>query len=245
MRSLARIANWPLAWKVPLLAAGLMIGVAVLISQFVLSRLASDQENNLRLLTSAYLDGLSAAVLPAAQRADVWEAFDALDRARSHYTGVNVRFAILERPNGTVLAASDPLTFPVQSAVPVDVDKRFAAQDGLVIDNKSGRAWLSRTLSQEGFSIGRILAEIDISELLRVRRQVLLTLVAVNAALALGFAAVGSLALKRMLEPLSVFTGYVERVREGRADLIPASKRRGSRASLIACSTGSTPWPAR
>jgi signal transduction histidine kinase len=227
MRSLLRVANWPLAWKVPLLAAGLMIGVAVLISQFVLSRLASDQESNLRLLTSAYLDGVSAAVLPAAQRADVWEAFDALDRARSHYAGVNVRFAILERPNGTVLAASDPLTFPVQSAVPVDVDSRFAAHDGLVIDNKSGRAWLSRTLSQEGFSIGRILAEIDISELLRVRRQVLLTLVAVNTALALGFAAVGSLALKRMLQPLSVFTGYVERIRDGRADLIPASKRRG------------------
>jgi len=227
MRSLTHIANWPLAWKVPLLAAGLMIGVAVLISQFVLSRLASDQENNLRLLTSAYLDGVSAAVLPAAQRADVWEAFDALDRARGHYTGVNVRFSILALPNGKVLAASDPQAFPVQSAVPAEVDKRFAPQDGLVIDYTSGRAWLSRSLREGRFSIGRILAEIDISELLRVRRQVLLTLIAVNAALALGFAAIGSFALKRMLEPLSVFSGYVERVRAGRADPIPASKRRG------------------
>ena len=60
----ARIANWPLAWKVPLLAAGLLIGVAFVISQIVLNRLESDQENNLRHLTSAYLDGLSAAVLP-------------------------------------------------------------------------------------------------------------------------------------------------------------------------------------
>ena len=223
----ARIANWPLAWKVPFLAAGLMIGVAVFISQFVLNRLESDQESNLRLLTSAYLDGLSAAVLPSAQRADVWEAFDALDRARSHYSGVNVRFAIVELPNGKVLAASDPLKFPVQSVVPQDIDKRFPAQDGLIIDNNSGRAWLARTLREEGFSIGRILAETDISELLRVRHQVLLTLVAVNAGLALGFAAVGSLALKRMLEPLSVFSGYVERVRAGRADPIPESKRRG------------------
>ena len=30
------IANWPLAWKVPLLAAGFMIGIAVVISQIVL-----------------------------------------------------------------------------------------------------------------------------------------------------------------------------------------------------------------
>ena len=121
----ARIANWPLAWKVPLLAAGLMIGVAVVISQIVLNRLESDQENNLRLLTSAYLDGLSAAVLPSAIRADVWEAFDALDRARDRYAGLNVRFAIVALPNGKVLAASDPLKFPVQSAVPPDVDRRF------------------------------------------------------------------------------------------------------------------------
>ncbi len=227
MSPLTRIANWPLAWKVPLLAAGLMIGVAVVISQVVLSRLASDQESNLRLLTSAYLDGLSAAVLPSAQRAAFWEAFDALDRARSHYTGVNVRFAIVELPNGKVLAASNPEKFPVQSAILPDVDKRFPAQDGLNIDYGSGRAWLVRTLREGRFSIGRILTEIDISELLRVRRQVLLTLVAANAGLALGFAAVGWFALKRMLEPLSVFSSYVERVRAGRADPIPESKRRG------------------
>ena len=98
-------------------------------------------------------------------------------------------------------------------------------EDGLIIDTASGRAWLARSLREEGFSVGRILAEIDISELLRVRKQVLLTLVAVNAGLALGFATIGSLALRRMLKPLSVLSGYVERVRAGRADPIPESKR--------------------
>ena len=102
----------------------------------------------------------------------------------------------------------------------------FRAEDGLTIDDASGRAWLARSLREEGFSVGRILAEIDISELLRVRKQVLLTLITVNAGLALGFALVGSLALARMLKPLSVLTGYMERVRAGRADPIPESKRR-------------------
>lgn len=223
----ARIANWPLAWKVPLLVACLMIGVAVIISQYVLNRLEADQETNLRLLTNAYLDGLSAAVLPSAVRSDPWEAFDALDRARSHYTGVNVRYAIVELPNGKVLAASEPLTFPVQSLLPPDVNQRFPAQNGLTIDSGSGRAWAVRTLREEGFSVGRILAEVDVAELLRVRRQVLLTLLAVNAGLALGFAALATLVLKRMLEPLTVFTGYMERVREGRAEPIPEREHRG------------------
>jgi signal transduction histidine kinase len=222
----AQIANWPLAWKAPLLAAGLLIGVAFVISQIVLNRLESNQENNLRLLTSAYLDGLSAAVLPSAIHGDVWEAFAALDRARDRYAGLKVRFAIVALPNGNVLAASDPTKFPVQSAVPPDVSQRFPTEDGLIVDTASGRAMLARSLREEGFSVGRILAEIDISELLRVREKVLLTLVAVNAGLALGFATIGSLALRRMLKPLSVLSGYVERVRAGRADSIPESKRR-------------------
>ena len=222
----ANIANWPLAWKAPLLAAGLLIGVALVISQVVLNRLESDQENNLRLLTSAYLDGLSASVLPSAIHGDVWEAFAALDRARDRYAGLKVRFAIVALPNGNVLAASDPTRFPVQSAVPPDVARRFATEDGLTIDAATGRAWLARSLREEGFSVGRILAEIDISELLRVREKVLLTLLAVNACLALGFATIGSLALRRMLKPLSVLSGYVERIRAGRADPIPELKRR-------------------
>jgi signal transduction histidine kinase len=222
----ARVANWPLAWKAPLLAAGLLIGVALVISQVVLNRLESDQESNLRHLTSAYLDGLSTAVLRSAIHADVWETFDALDRARDRYAGLKVRFAIVTLPNGNVLAASDPLKFPVQTSVPTDVERRFPAQDGLIIDSASGSAWLARSLREEGYSVGRILADIDISELLRVRSQVLLTLVAVNVSLALGFAIICSFALRRMLKPLSVLNGYVERVRSGRADPIPESKRR-------------------
>ena len=113
---LAPLRSWPLAWKVPLLVAVLMVGIAALISQVVLTRLRSDQETNLRLLTSAYLDGVSAAVLPTALRGDTWEAFDALDRARSRYSGVDVRYAIVVLPSGKVLAASDPVRFPVQSS---------------------------------------------------------------------------------------------------------------------------------
>ncbi len=94
-----------------------------------------------------------------------------------------------------------------------------------MIDPEAGRAWLSRALLVEGFSVGRILAEIDIAELLHVRRDVLRTLVLVNGALTLAFTALGYVALKRMLKPLSVLTSYVERVREGRAEPIPEASR--------------------
>ena len=227
MPSLLRIGSWPLAGKVPLLAAALIVGVAILISQIVLSRLTADQESNLRLLTSAYLDGLSAAVTPSTIRADTWETFDALDRARGRYSGVDARYAIVELADGRVLAASDPVRFPVQSVVSPELASQFPADDGLIIDDHAGRAWLSRTLREEGFSVGRILAEIDIADLLRVRREVLVTLVLANTGLAALFAVIAYVSLKRMLRPLGQLSSYVERVREGSVEPIPEGNSRG------------------
>src|SRR5438132_13230397 len=165
------IAAWPLVVKVPVLVAGLMVTVAVTTSQVVLWRFAQDQESNLGLLTGAYLDGLSTAVLPALARRDAREVFDVLDRAQAdQYAGFKLRFAIFELPNGTILASSDPRSFPVQSAVPDELKRRFAANEGLAIDVGSGRAWITRTLRTEGSVLGRLFAEVDITDSVRVRR---------------------------------------------------------------------------
>jgi signal transduction histidine kinase len=207
------------------LVAGLMVTVAFTISQVVLWRFAQDQKSHLSVVTSAYLDGLSAAILPAIIRGDVWEVFDALDRGRRRYAGVEPHFVIVELPNGKVLAASDPLRFPVQSAVPDELRSRFAANDDLLIDAAAGRAWLARTLRTEGFSVGRLFAEIDIADLLSDRREILVALVLVNGCLTLAFVLGGYFALKRMLQPLCILTRYVEQIRDGRVERIPEGYR--------------------
>jgi signal transduction histidine kinase len=232
-RRLWHIASWPVVIKVPVLVAGLMVTVAVTTSQVVLWRFAQDQKTNLGLLTGAYLDGLSAAVLPALVRRDARGVFDALDRAQAdRYAGVEPHFAIVELPNGKVLASSDPRRFPVQSMVPDELRRRFAAGDGLEIDPDTECidpgtecAWLARTLRTEGSAAGRLFAEVDIADSLRVRRQILLTLVLVNGCLTLAFALGGYFVLKRMLQPLGVLTRYVEQIREGRVEPIPADYR--------------------
>jgi signal transduction histidine kinase len=227
MVRLWHIAAWPLVVKVPVLVAGLMVTVAVTTSQVVLWRFAQDQKSNLELLTGAYLNGLSAAVLPPLVRRDARGVFDALDRAQGdRYAGIEPRFAILELPNGTILASSDPRRFPVQSAVPDELRGRFAAADGLEIDADADRAWLARTLRIEGFPAGRLFAEVDIAASLRVRREILLTLVLVNGCLTLAFALGGYFVLKRMLQPLGVLTRYVEQIREGRVEPVPAGYHR-------------------
>jgi signal transduction histidine kinase len=221
MPRLLRIAAWPLGVKIPILVAGLMVTVVAVTSQVVLWQFVEDQKNNLQLVTRAYLDGVSAAVIPAVLREDVWEAFDALDRTQSRYTGIEPRFTIIEMPDGRILASSDPLRFAVYASVPHELRSRFRADDDLVIDAAAGRAWLESTLRTEGVSVGHILAEIDISDLLSVRRQILFTLVLVNGCLTLAFALGGYFVMKRVLRPFGILTRYVEQIRDGRVEPIP------------------------
>jgi signal transduction histidine kinase len=117
MRALAP-RRWPLALRVPLLITLLMIGVAGAISKLVLLRLEATQEEHFEELSGAYLDGLSTALLPAMIRRDPWEAFDALDRSRARYRGVAALRVLVVLPDGTVLAASDPIRHPLGAAAP-------------------------------------------------------------------------------------------------------------------------------
>jgi two-component system, OmpR family, sensor kinase len=221
MRLSFRPSTWPLQLKVPMLVAGLMIAVSIVLSHMVLRRLAQDQETHLHQLTGSYLDGLSTAVLPYVIRRDVWETFDILDRARDRYTGVKARYAVVALKDGSVLAASDPKQFPVGRPLPRQLAGHMGSTQELVLDEKQGLAWVSRVVRQENIDLGSIIAEIDISDLLRVRREVLLALILANGAVTLLFAAVGYALARRMVRPISLLTSYVDRVRDGAVLPIP------------------------
>jgi signal transduction histidine kinase len=213
--------TWPLTVKVPAAVAILMILVATAISTIILRRLSSDQETHLRELAGAYLDGLSTAIAPALLRQDVWEAFDALDRARGRYAGLTLRYAIVALPNRSVLASSNPRTFPVGVSVPNALAQRLDDRQELVIDGTRKTALLHRPMQDSGILIGHLIAEVDIANLLLVRQEVLRTLVLVNAGLALLFAIIGYAMTRRMVGPIKLLGDYVERARVGQVEPIP------------------------
>lgn len=225
MRRVLRIVGaWPVAIKVPLIAAALMVAVGVVISNQVLVRLSDTQQRHLEELTGAYLDGLSSAIVPNVLREDVWEIFDQLDRSRHGYEGVSAVHTIVATPDGTILAASDPRLFPTQAQVPAGFKDRFGSGHNLVLDETEGRAYIRRALSYQERSIGWIYAEIDIRKLLAERREVLVTLVLTNAALTFIFAGFGYLAVRRMIRPIGVLADHLDRGRDGRIEPIPATK---------------------
>ena len=84
--------SWSFAIKVPVVVVLLMVAISTVVTVRALSRLEASQQKNLEVLSSAYLDGLSASIGPAVEREDVWEVFDALDRSRERYKGLNVQW---------------------------------------------------------------------------------------------------------------------------------------------------------
>ena len=221
MKGIFHPQRWPLAIRAPLIVALLMIGIAAAMSKVVLDRLARDQAQSFRQLTGAYLDGLSTALHSPVIRQEPWEAFDVLDRARHKYSGVNPRIVLVIMPNDTILAALDPATYPVGIKAP---DKARDNRGDPDLADPGGRVWVHRTLREGGKQIGRIAAEIDISNLQQVRQETFWTLLGVNGALTLLFAGLGWLVVHRTLRPLLRLSSYLARAGDGRLELIPERK---------------------
>ena len=223
-RLLRRVRAWPTTVKVPLMVVALMVAVSAVLSNQVLQRLAETQQRHLEELTDAYLDGLSASVVPHVLREDIWEIFDQLDRTRHGYVGVRAVHTLVASVQHRVLAASDPRLYPTQQSVPDALAGRFQDGVALVQDETAGRAFIRRALSYQDRPLGWIYAEIDIQSQLAERREVLLALVLTNAALTLLFAGCGYLVVRRMIRPIDTLAEHLHRGRDGRIEAIPQSK---------------------
>jgi signal transduction histidine kinase len=215
------LSEWPVTVKVPLLVTTLMIVLSVVITNQVLTRLAQTQERHFQELTAAYLDGLSSSLIPPVLRDDVWETFDILDRARNLYQGLKITGTVVTNGNGLVLAAADPRSTPSYSSVPATVTGRFAANDNVWLDEIEKVAAARRSLVYNGLNIGAIYAQFDVSALFRERRDVLWTLIATNAVIAFGAAAIGYYSVRWILGPIHILTDHLNHGADRPVPLIP------------------------
>lgn len=220
---LTRPDRWPLAVRVPLLVAVLLVAVSVIVSQVVLTRLAGEQQRRLAGLADAYLDGVAAALHAALVRRDVWEAFDVVDRARSSFQALPLVTAAALLPDGTVLAATDPRRLPVGSRYP---EADAVADDAPLPPLDGARAVVARAVHDGGVFIGRVVIELDLSAELVERRRAGTALLLLNAALTLLFATLGWWLVRRMLAPVRLLSAHLAASGERPAPL-PDTAMRG------------------
>ena len=209
----------PLSLRVPLIAAGMMVLVGIVASQQVMATLGVVQEERLRELARLQVDGLTVALGPAVLRRDVWEVYDTLDRATQAMAGQRLVLTVVADEAGRVIAASDPLRAPVDSLIE---PLRQGAQpvEAIHLTGAEPHVRVKSDLVFQGRTVGRILSELDVSDLVAERRRVLLWLLAGNTMATLILSAGGYLAVRRMLRPVADLAAHMARA-DGAPEAIP------------------------
>ncbi len=217
-----RFSHLPISLRVPLIAAALMVLVGAVASQQVLAALGRVQDARLRELTRLHIDGLSVALGPNVLRKDIWEVYDTLNRASTATDGKRMVLTVVADEAGRVLAATDPRRAPVDSDIAALSDGAQRLED-ISIDGSTGHIRVAAPLDYQGRAVGRIVTELDVSDLVQERWQASLYLLIGNAAVTLLLAVGGYLAMRRMLQPIATLSRHMSDA-EGAPTPIPPSE---------------------
>ncbi len=192
----------PITLRVPLLAALLMIAVAVIASQLVLSSLDRLQAARIRELAQLHVDSLSVALGPHVLREDVWEVYDTLVRAAGQSEGRRTVFSAVADTRGRVLAATDPRRAPVDAMLAA-LAEGAEAPEALSPPRQDARVKLLAPLVYQGRHVGDLLTELDLSDIVAERARTRRVLIYANVAVAAILALLGYAASRRMLAPVA------------------------------------------
>lgn len=203
-----KFATLPITVRVALASAVLMVLLGLVASQQVLSALAKLQDNRLQEYARLHVEGLAVALGPFALHRDVWEVYDTLDRAQASATGGRILFTVVSDQDGNVLAATDPFRAPVDSLI-TDYTKgafpvgQVTAADGVQVVK------VTAPLVAKGRQVGKIVTELDVSDLTAQRRATALALLVGNAVATTLLALAGYFMMVWMLRPVDLLASHM------------------------------------
>ncbi|ETX27059.1 sensor histidine kinase [Roseivivax isoporae] len=203
-----RPGTWPVTVRVAVATAVLMVLLGLAASQQVLATLGRLQDARLQEYARLHVEGLAVALGPFALHRDVWEVYDTLDRARTNASGERILFTVVADDRGLVLAATHPERAPVDTAIDA-----FAAEAMPVgeVTAAHGRSVVRvmAPLFVQGRDVGRIVTELDVSDLVAQRRTAALALLAGNALATLILVLAGYFVMARMLKPVELLAHHM------------------------------------
>ena len=205
-RTISRI---PITLRVALAMGLLMIVLGMVASQQVLRSLSRLHDDRLREIARLHVEGLSVALGPLVLHKDVWEVYDTLDRARSASDGQRMLFTVVADDRNRVLAATDPLRAPVDSnATPFSEDASDLS--ALTASGNEPQVRVRAPLRVAGRTVGQIVTEIDVGDLVAERQRVSLYLLLANAGATALLAFAGYFLVARMLKPVTLLAQHMD-----------------------------------
>ena len=205
---LKRVGTWPITIRIAAATAVLMVLLGLIASQQVLSTLGRFQDARLQEYARLHVEGLAVALGPFALHKDVWEVYDALDRARANASGERILITVVADERGRVLAATDPLRAPVDESIEAFTDDAVPVGE-VTAANGDSVVRVMAPLFVQGREVGQIVTELDVSDLVAQRQSAMLALLAGNAVATLILVLAGYFVMARMLKPVELLAHHM------------------------------------
>lgn len=207
------ILNWlPPAARLPVVAALIVFVVAVATTQVALQLQTAATDSQFRRLGQVYLDGLLASVRPALEAVDERAAAERFRQAFRERQGITERGLFAFTSEGRLLTYLTDADLPVDTAAAV-------APGELTFDRSTGMGWIARPVDDG--RTGRLVAALDMRELLAARRRLALGLVLVDLALAAAFGFLAYYVLERMGRPIAALLDRLRHATDGPPVSVP------------------------
>lgn len=200
----------PLTVRLPLAVSLLFLVISGALISLALHGVSRQFDRQIADMGQVYLDGLSAAVLPAVRAGDREQMADVLNRALDTHIGVVDRTLAVAAADGTLLAHVS--RYPNVEPLPLDLASRSS---GNLFSSRSAGVWTWRALDADHPELGIAVANLDVSEFLRQRRELAYELVLVGLAIGLIGAVLCFGMARRLQRPIILLT---ERLRQARRE---------------------------
>lgn len=201
----------PVSLRVPLLTAAAVFLFVTATTQIAL-RLAGDRMDlEAQRLGRVYLDGLSAAVLPAVRAGDRRALDEALERATGFYEGVRERGLVVGTAEGERISAAGIGPEPGWLAPFLRGDRGSAWE----VSPDGEAVWAQRPLEDEGRVVAILAAKLDVSTITQRRQQLRAAMLAFGLAVGVLGGALAALAARHAMRPVLGVTAALDRAGSG------------------------------
>jgi signal transduction histidine kinase len=208
---MSRFRPLQVSLRVPLLVAAAVFLFVTVTSQVALHLAGHRMDQEAERLGRVYLDGLSAAVLPALRAGDDAALREALERAMGFREGIRERRMVVATPDGRMLAEAGIGPDPDWLA-PMHRGNRGAlwevAADGQAV-------WAQRPLVDDGVVVALLAAKLDVGSITERRHQLRFATLAFGFAVAALGGALAAFAARQALRPVLVVTDALDRAGSG------------------------------
>ena len=208
----------PLTARIPLAVSLLFLAISAALISLALHGVSRQFDRQVANLGQVYLDGLSAAILPAVRADDRAQMVDVLNRALDTHLGVVDRTLAVVAADHRLLA--HVARYPEVEPIPL---ASLADTSGTLISARSEGVWTWRLLDDARPALGTLVANLDVSDFHRQRQELAWELGLVGLAISLIGAVLCFGMARRLQRPIISLTealraGPEDRLRPMRVD---------------------------